>query len=66
MSEKIHQYYVYLLTNKGNRVIYVGFTNDIKKRIWEHKEGIYENSFTKKYGCNKLVITNRFNGFIRR
>jgi len=51
----LRQYYVYFLTNKGNKVIYIGITNDLEKRIGEHKEGKYDNSFTKKYGCNKLV-----------
>jgi predicted GIY-YIG superfamily endonuclease len=33
-----HQYYVYIITNKNNRVLYTGITHDLKKRVYEHKE----------------------------
>ncbi len=56
---KIHQYYVYMLTNKGNTVIYTGVTNDIKNRTLEHKQGIYKG-FTKKYECNKLIYYEEY------
>ena len=56
---KIHQYYVYMMTNKGNTVIYVGMTNDIQNRIWEHKQGI-NKGFTKQYGCTKLVYYEEY------
>ncbi len=46
--------FVYILTNKNNRVLYIGVTNDIKRRIWEHKQKIVEG-FTKKYNVDKLV-----------
>ena len=48
------QYYVYFLTNWNNRVLYVGVTNDLKRRIYEHKNELKE-SFTKRYHVNKLV-----------
>ena len=53
-------YYVYLLTNKNNNVIYTGFTNDLKRRIWEHKfdKG---SKFATKYNCNKLIYYEEFN-----
>ena len=47
-------YYVYILTNWNNKVLYVGVTNDIKRRVKEHTLGVNE-SFTKKYKVNKLV-----------
>ena len=47
-------YYVYILTNWNNKVLYIGVTNDIKRRIYEHKNGLTEG-FTKKYNVNKLV-----------
>jgi putative endonuclease len=56
---KLHQYYVYILTNKNNGVLYVGVTNDVKNRVLEHKNGAYAG-FTKKYGCNKLVYYEAF------
>ena len=47
-------YYVYLLTNWNNKVIYVGVTNDLKKRLYEHKNKMVAG-FTKRYNLNKLV-----------
>jgi putative endonuclease len=49
-----NQYYVYLMTNKSNKVLYTGVTNDLKKRIYEHKEKLVEG-FTKRYNLIKLV-----------
>ncbi len=48
------QYYVYILTNQFNFVLYVGMTSDINKRIFEHKAK-FVRGFTKKYNLNKLV-----------
>ena len=47
-------YYVYLLTNWNNRVIYVGVTGDLERRVYEHKNKLHEG-FTQKYNVNKLV-----------
>jgi len=47
-------YYVYLLTNWNNKVIYLGVTNDLNRRIYEHKNKLI-SGFTKKYNLNKLV-----------
>ena len=47
-------YYVYILTNKTNRVLYVGVTNNLERRLYEHKNKMIEG-FTKKYNINKLV-----------
>jgi len=46
MEEK--QYYVYILTNKNNTVLYTGITNDLKRRVCEHKAKLVEG-FTKRY-----------------
>lgn len=48
------QYCVYILTNKNNTALYIGVTNNLQKRIWEHKNKITKG-FTKKYNCEKLV-----------
>lgn len=47
-------YYIYILTNKNNTVLYVGITNDLVRRVYEHKNKLCEG-FTKKYNLNKLV-----------
>ena len=47
-------YYVYILTNKGNTVLYVGVTNDLVRRVYEHKEKLIDG-FTSRYNINKLV-----------
>ena len=48
------QYSVYILTNKSNKVLYIGVTNDLTRRMYEHKNKMI-NGFTKKYNLNKLV-----------
>ena len=47
-------FYVYILTNKNNRVFYIGITNNLIRRIYEHKNKLVAG-FTKKYSCTKLV-----------
>ncbi|MDO8444262.1 MAG: GIY-YIG nuclease family protein [bacterium] len=48
------KYYIYILTNYDNTILYVGVTNDLIKRAYEHKNKFVE-SFTKRYNLNKLV-----------
>ena len=48
------QYYVYMMTNKRNTVLYVGVTNDLIRRAYEHREKLVDG-FTKKYNIVKLV-----------
>jgi putative endonuclease len=47
-------YYVYLLTNWNNSVMYVGMTNNLERRVYEHKYGLVQG-FTKKYHVHRLV-----------
>jgi len=47
-------FYVYILTNKNNSVLYTGVTNNLVRRVFEHKEKLIDG-FTKKYNCSKLV-----------
>jgi len=51
---RTHGGYVYLMTNKRDTVIYTGVTSDLRKRVYEHREGLAEG-FTKKYNVKKLV-----------
>jgi len=52
------QYYVYIMTNKSG-TLYVGVTNNIKKRVYEHKNKLVEG-FTKKYNINRLLYFETF------
>ncbi len=49
------QYYVYIATNKSNFVLYTGITNDLVRRIYEHKNKLVQG-FTSRYNVNKLVF----------
>jgi len=51
---------VYILTNKNKTTLYVGVTSDITRRIYEHRSGKLQNSFTKKYNLNILVYYEGF------
>jgi putative endonuclease len=48
------QYYVYILTNRGNKVLYTGVTSDVEKRVYQHREKLVEG-FTNRYNIHKLV-----------
>lgn len=53
-------WYVYIMTNKPNGVIYIGVTDNINERVKEHKLKVYPNSFTAKYNCDILVYFEEF------
>lgn len=52
-------YYTYLTTNRWHTVLYIGMTNNIQRRIAEHK-GKVNKSFTQRYNCDKLVYFEEF------
>ena len=52
-------YFVYIIASKKNGTIYIGVTNNLSKRIWEHKNKIAAG-FTSKYDVNKLVYFEDF------
>lgn len=52
-------YYVYILTNKNNTVLYTGCTDDLERRVDEHKRKVVK-SFTSRYNCNKLIYFEEF------
>ena len=65
---KEYKYYVYILTNWNNRVMYIGITNDLERRLYEHKNKLAKG-FTEKYNVNKLVyyeISSDVNSAIAR
>lgn len=47
-------YYVYILTNQTNTTLYIGVTNNLQRRLFEHKNKLVDG-FTKKYNINKLI-----------
>ena len=57
----IREYYVYILTNKTNSVLYIGVTNSLSNRLAQHKES-GENHFTARYNTRKLVYFEPFSG----
>ena len=50
------EYYIYILTNKNNTTLYVGITNNLVRRVYEHKNKLCDG-FTKKYNIDKLVYS---------
>ncbi len=59
MFKTIHQYYVYIMTNQKNGTLYTGVSNDLQRRVVEHKSGLIEG-FTKKYGLKILVYNESY------
>jgi putative endonuclease len=56
---KLHLYYVYILTNSSNKVLYVGVSNDLERRCYEHKQKLLKG-FTQKYNVYKLIYFEMF------
>jgi putative endonuclease len=51
---KVTAGWVYVMTNRPNGIIYVGVTDNLPRRAWEHREGLVDG-FTKRYGLKRLV-----------
>jgi putative endonuclease len=56
---KLHIYYVYILTNATHTVLYNGVTNDLMRRVFEHKRKMIPG-FTSKYNVEKLIYFEKF------
>lgn len=54
-----HDYYVYILTDKGRATLYIGVTNDLPRRLWEHRNP-ERASFAQRYHCIVLVHVEHF------
>ena len=61
---KHKQYYVYILTNKNNTALYVGVTNNLVRRVSEHKTKVNPKSFTARYNIDKLVYFETFDSIL--
>jgi putative endonuclease len=55
MENNYNCYYVYILSNKKHGTLYVGSTNNLQRRIYQHKNGLIKDSFTDKYKLHNLV-----------
>ena len=55
----MNQYYIYIMTN-ASRTLYVGVTNNLERRVWEHKHKLVPG-FTSKYNITQLVYVETFN-----
>jgi putative endonuclease len=53
------RYWIYILTNKNNAVLYIGITNEISRRVNEHKQGLVAG-FTQRYKLKKLVYIEEY------
>jgi putative endonuclease len=53
------EYYVYIITNRKNGTLYTGMTNDIERRVYEHKHKVNQG-FASKYNCTKLVYFDSY------
>lgn len=56
-------YYVYILTNKFNTVLYVGITDNLNRRTTEHANALHQG-FTKRYRAHKLVYYERYSNVL--
>ena len=59
----MNKYYVYMMSNISNTVLYTGVTNDLERRIVEHRTPD-EKSFTRRYNCHKLVYFEEFSSIV--
>lgn len=56
---KDHNYFIYIVTNKYKTVLYIGVTNALQRRVYEHENGLIPG-FSKKYNCHYLVYYEHF------
>ncbi|REH52269.1 putative endonuclease [Tenacibaculum gallaicum] len=59
MHKTNHQYYIYIITNKKDGVLYIGVTNNLERRIFEHKNKLVKG-FSSKYNLDKLIYFEEY------
>ena len=52
--------YIYILTNQAKTVLYVGVTSDLKKRLFQHRDAVFPNSFSSRYNTKDLIYYEGF------
>ena len=57
---KSKKYYIYIMTNKYRKVLYIGVTGYLEQRVWQHKTHQIRKSFTDKYNCEYCVYYEEF------
>ena len=57
----MNESYIYIITNFDRTTLYIGVTSDLIRRIYEHKNHIFEGSFSDKYNCGICVYYEKFN-----
>lgn len=55
--------FVYIMTNKNKTTLYIGVTNDLCRRIYEHKNHLVKDSFTDRYNCEYCIYFEEFSSF---
>ena len=55
----MNRYYIYILANTSDTTLYIGVTNDLERRVAEHRSGMIPG-FTQKYNCHKLVYFEEY------
>lgn len=61
MVRKVGRYYVYIMFNNRAKATYIGVTGDLIKRVYQHKQGKFSDSYTSKYNTNKLGYFEVYN-----
>jgi putative endonuclease len=54
-----YNFWIYMMTNRNHTVLYIGMTNRLSRRTWEHREGA-KSGFASKYQCRKLVYCEHY------
>lgn len=62
-KHSVKQGYVYILSNKNRTVLYIGVTSNLIKRVWQHKNRVYE-SFSKRYNVHDLMYFETFDSIV--
>ncbi len=56
--------YVYIMTNRTDTTFYIGVTSDLRRRVLQHKKGVYPGSFTDRYNCRKLIWFEHYRSIV--